>query len=52
MITTPSNDTPSELLQAKAVELVDELFRRGFEVDELCNQLDVPEHELWRLLGR
>ena len=42
-----AHDTPTKQLQATARELVDELLRRGFGVGEVCNQLDVSEHELW-----
>jgi hypothetical protein len=45
--TPPPNDTPTKQLQATARELVDELLTRGFGVGEVCNQLDVSEHELW-----
>jgi hypothetical protein len=45
-------DTPTELLQAKTGELVDELLRRGMGVEELCCQLGVSQDEMFRLLGR
>jgi hypothetical protein len=45
--------TTTEQLQATARELVDELFKRGFSVDEVCNQTGVSgQDELSRLLGR
>jgi hypothetical protein len=45
--------TTTEQLQATAAELVDELFRRGMSVEELCHQTGVSnEDELSRLLGR
>ena len=52
-VTPPPGDTPTEQLQAKAVELVDELLRRGVGVDELCTRTGVSnQDQLWRLLGR
>jgi hypothetical protein len=46
-------DTPTEAIQANSRELVDELFRRGFGVDEVCEQTGVSgQDELWRLLAR
>ena len=38
---------PDQTAPSNRRELVDELLRRGFGVGEVCNQLDVSEHELW-----
>jgi hypothetical protein len=51
-MTTPSNHTTTEQIQATAAELVDELIRRGMEAAELRRQLDVSPAELQMLLGR
>jgi hypothetical protein len=51
-MTTPSNHTTTEQIQAAAAGLVDELIRRGMEAAELCRALDVSPAELAMLLGR
>ncbi len=43
--------TPTELLQARQVEIVNEPLRRGVGVDEKCSRLDVSSlNELLSLL--
>ena len=44
--------TPTELLQARAVDLLNELLRRGIGDDEICRRLDVSSlEELQSVLG-
>jgi hypothetical protein len=49
--TITSKDTPTELLQLTSRQIVNELFRRGVGVDELCNEIGVSQDMLWRMLS-
>lgn len=51
-MTTAPDNTPTELLQANTVEIVDELLRRGLGVDEICHQTGISGlDELRALVG-
>lgn len=42
----------TQQIQAKTLELVEELLRRGFSVSALCKEIGVSQDELFMLLGR
>lgn len=41
MPTIPTPNSPDELAQIRALALVDELLRRGYTVEALCEQVGV-----------
>jgi hypothetical protein len=44
--------TPTALLQARLSDIIDELLRRGFSIEELCQQTGLAsQEEWWTLLG-
>jgi hypothetical protein len=47
-----TNNIPAELLQARTVDIANELLRRGVGLDEICSRLDIPSQEaLWSFLN-
>jgi len=49
---TDIKSTPIEVPQARTVEIIDGLFRRGMPAEELCARNGVSDtNELWRSQG-